>query len=280
MPTVPQPDLRPLQQPRSRAELRDGRRWLRAHRQPIDVPAAGLAVAGWVLVLPGALLVLVALSRAGDPAMPVVGAVMAGGGVALLVWQRARRREALRRTARMLRFAEANGFVYAQRALLDPKPASALRQGFDRVARDVLRAPDGAEWGVWRFRLPERRGTEELRGYVEVPWSAAAPPLGLVEDLRFAPLPLDVETGGGRLTVTARSGWRMDDPAVQSLVHRIRAIAAQQQPHTAPPRSPMPAIVSTDAGRRQRAVAIAAGAAVAIAALVGSLLQALVRHAA
>ncbi|ROR66531.1 hypothetical protein EDD26_1915 [Agrococcus jenensis] len=278
---LPQPDLRPLQQPRSREADGHARRWLRAHRQPADAPAVGLAVAGWVLLLPGALLVLAALPGDADPAMPVVGGVLAGIGAALLAWRAGRRRDALRRTARLLPFAEANGLGYAQRALLGPKPAAALREGFDWVARDVLRAPDGAEWGVWRYRLLARSGHEELRGYVELPWAAAAPAPGFVAALRDAPMPLDVEVAGGTLTVTARSGWRMDDPAVQALVHRIRTLAATRDGERAAVASvPMPPIASTAAGRRQAASALLIGAGVAVAAVALAVGQALVRAAA
>jgi len=276
----PQPDLRPLHQPRSREADAHARRWLRAHRQPADVPAVGLAVAGWVLLLPGALLVLAALPGDADPAMPVVGGVLAGIGAALLVWRAGRRRDALRRTARLLPFAEANGLGYAQRALLGPKPAAALREGFDWVARDVLRAPDGAEWGVWRYRLLARSGHEELRGYVELPWAAAAPPPGFVAALRDAPMPLDVEVAGGALTVTARSGWRMDDPAVQALVHRIRTLAATRDGERQPVAPvPMAAIAPTTAGRRQAASALLIGAGVAVAAIAVAVAQSLVRAA-
>lgn len=281
------PDLRALEQPLRRTDVQAAKRWLRANRQPKDVPAIGLGIAGWVLLVPGALLLLVGLADAEDPAMPIVGGVMAGLGVALLVWRATRTRDALRRTARLLRFADANGFGYAQRALLGTKPARALRVGFDWVARDVLRAPDGAEWGVWRYRLPERRGSEQLRGYLEVPWRAdtradANPlPRGLLEELRQAPLPLDVELAGGRLTITARRAWAMDDRAVQTLVHRIRSLVAAQSGAPQSPLAPMPAaIASTDAGRRHRRAAILAGAGVALAAIGMAFLQALLRTAA
>ena len=279
VPSLRQPDLRPLQQPLAAADLRAARRWLREHRPPRDVRAVGLAVAGWVLLLPGALIALA--SDGSDPAMPVVGGLLAGVGAALLVWRIARRRAALRRTARLLRFADANRLGYAQRALVDAKPAAVLRQGLDRLAHDVLRAEDGAEWGVWRYRLPERRGSEELRGYLEVPWLAPEPPRGLVEELRAAPLALDLEVGGGRLTVTARTGWRVDDPAVQSLVHRIRSIAAAQHgPASTVHATPMPrAIASTADGRRHRAVSLAAGVATALAAIGAAFPQAMLRQA-
>lgn len=282
VPSLREPDLRPLQQPLAAADLRAARRWPREHRQPRDLPAVGLAVAGWVLLLPGALIALA--SDGSDPAMAVVGGLMTGLGSTLLVWRVARRRAALQRTARLLRFADANGLGYAQRALLDAKPAAVLRQGFDRLARDVLRAEDGGEWGVWRYRLPERRGSEELRGYLEVPWSAPEAPRGLGEELAAAPLPLDLELAGGTLTVTARTGWRVDDPAVQSLVHRIRSVvAAQRGPAAAGQEGlaiPMPhAIASTAEGRHDRAVALVAGAAIALAAIGAAFLQAMLRQA-
>lgn len=277
VPVPAQPDLRPLQQPLSGTDVRAARRWLRAHRQPRDVPSVGLAVAGWVLLLPGAAIVLA--SGGGDPAMPVVGGALTGLGAALLVWRALRRRDALRRAARLLRFADANALGYAQRALLDPKPASALRLGFDRVALDVLRAPDGAEWGVWRYRVPERRGAEQLRGYVEMPWSGAEPPRGMLDELRHAPLPLAIEVAGGSLTIVAATGWAVDDPAVQTLVHGIRSLAASQATSSIAVRPPMPAaIASTAAGARHRAVSLGAGAAMALAAIGIAFLQAVLRQ--
>ncbi|GAA3612117.1 hypothetical protein [Agrococcus terreus] len=286
MRTVPPPDLRPLQQPLDGARLREARRRLRAERQAADVPGAGLAIAGWVLLLPGALVLVAGLAaHDADPAMPVVGGLLAAVGAALLVWRGVRRRDAVRRAARLQAFADANRLAYAQRALLGPKAAPALRRGFGHVAVDVLRAPDGAEWGVWAARLPERGGQESRIGFVELPLRPEGLPervlAGLIDDLRSAPLPLRVELAGGRLAVTAERAWAVDDPAVQSLVHRIRSWAAAGTASPTEPSGAMPAaIASTPAGRRGARAALASGALIALAAIGAAFLQAVLRAAA
>lgn len=292
MRSVPSPELRPLQQPLRREDLKAPRAWLRANRQATDMPGVGLAIAGWVILVLGSLILLVALTGGADddPAMTVVSSLMVGIGVWLLIWRRLRRRNALRRAARMLPFAVANGFSYAQRARLGPKAAPLLREGFDQVARDVLRADDSAEWGVWRDRLDPRSGSERLRGYLEVPWSAPpeAPgslPRGLESELGYAPIPLAAQAAQGRLSIVADRPWRVEDPAVQVLVHRIRSLVAAQEPGgAATPGSalstpmPMPAAIdSTEAGRRQGRAALVAGLATAVAVAGAAFLMAMMR---
>ncbi|WP_306233602.1 hypothetical protein [Agrococcus beijingensis] len=261
MPSPHQPDLRPLEQPLTRADLRAMRRWLRQHRQPRDLPSIGLAFGGWTMAAVGGMILLASIGRDEDPAMPVVATVMIAIGVGLLLYRGAARRLAMRRAARMLRFATDNGYGFAHRALLDPKPASALHQGFDHLALDVLQDADGAEWGLWRHRLDVRTPFIEV-GYVELPWSAAMRelPSWLAERLARAATPLHAEVHGERLTVVARRGWDPADPAVQQLVHWIRSLAfaatsdltAPQPAPTAHPNASAALIASTAAGRRQR----------------------------
>ncbi|WP_092914882.1 hypothetical protein [Agrococcus baldri] len=289
MASIRSPDLRPLQQPLGRAGRRAARAWLREHRQATDVPGVGLAIAGWGLLLPGALILLVGLTSGDELEMTIVGAVMTAIGTVLLVWRWLRRRDALRRAAGLVPFAAVNDLSYAQRVRMPMKQAGLLRQGFDQLGVDVLRAADGAEWGVWRHRIAERRGGPEvLRGYLEVPWlgpqaraAEGGPPPGLQQLLREAPLPLELEVTSGRLTVVAARPWRMTDPDVQVLVHRIRSLVADQGRQPARAARPMPAsIAQLPSSRRQALAALGAGAVLALSTIAVAFAMALVRNAA
>ncbi|WP_413316355.1 hypothetical protein AA0Z99_07235 [Agrococcus sp. 1P02AA] len=260
MASIPPLDLRPLREPLTAEHRSAARRWRRATRRPADVRAIGAAVAGWVMLLPGLVIVLAALARPEELAMLIVGSVMTAIGLALLVGRSVGRRSKRRREVRLLAFAEANGFAYAAAALL---PGGRLE--------DALRAHDGADWGVLAVPQPDR--TERRHGCIEVPYASPGDPaedptlLVLRDHIAEVGIPCRLVLRDGRLSLIAHDGWSQEDPAVQRFVHDVRSILATMARQSAASVERPTAIDSTDAGRQRARAQLRVGAGAVVGAV-------------
>lgn len=260
MASIPPLDLRPLHEPLTSERRRAAGRWRRERRRPADVRAIGLAIAGWVLTLPGLLIVASYLASPEELPMLIVGSIVAAIGLALLVARAIARRAQRIREARLLAFAEANGFAYA---------AAALRQ--DGRVEDVLRAHDGAEWGV--LVVSQRDRSERRHGYLGVPYAPPVDPaedptlLVLREHITDVGLRCTIALRGGTLGLTAHDGWSQEDVAVQRFVHDVRSILATMASPSAASAERPTAIASTTAGKRLARAQLRIGIGAALGAV-------------